>query len=100
MEKVGEVCKHICKEWWHRVSCRVQRGHQFVVGLTQTERQPSALTFTPQDNLESPINKPPLYSYRWTVGGSQNARRETIKNTQTSRWWIQTQDPLAVRQQL
>ncbi|MDF4321764.1 hypothetical protein P3377_24610, partial [Vibrio parahaemolyticus] len=31
-------------------------GHQTITGLTHRDRQPFTLTFTPTDNLESPIN--------------------------------------------
>lgn len=45
-----------------KMQARLRTGHQSVAGLTQTDRQQFALTFSPTVNLESPVG---LKVYNW-----------------------------------
>uniref|UniRef100_A0A3P9DAM3 Protein kinase domain containing, cytoplasmic b n=1 Tax=Maylandia zebra TaxID=106582 RepID=A0A3P9DAM3_9CICH len=55
-------------------------GRQSVAGPTHRDRQPFALiftrTFTPNGNLDFPINLSPQAACLWTVGGKRSTRRE------------------------
>uniref|UniRef100_A0A3B5BDW8 DBB domain-containing protein n=1 Tax=Stegastes partitus TaxID=144197 RepID=A0A3B5BDW8_9TELE len=69
-------------------------GHtELNVLLKETDRQPSTLTFTPTDNLESPIN---LNMFLDCVGGSRRTRREPTlhgENMETPRRKIPVPPP-------
>lgn len=97
--------------WYYRARGGVHPGQ--VTGLR--DGQPFTLTFTLMSNLESPIKPTSLTECLWTVGGSRstcdNPRRHRDKLCLISvwvlptphrkvptRWWIQTQDRLAVMQ--
>ena len=67
------------------------------ISAPHRDKQPSTLTLTPRDNLESPIN----LHHLWMVGGSRSTRREpTLKHgehadsTQKEPAEIRTRNPL------